>query len=80
MDGSFDVQRDHVALVEATMKVLRPGGTLYFSNNRRGFKLDPQLRQRYDALDITEQTLDPDFQRNRRIHVCWSLSHRKSEN
>ena len=73
MASSFDVQRDHEALVRATMAVLRAGGQLYFSNNRRGFKLAPGLLEDYHCEDITSQTLDVDFQRNRKIHCCWSI-------
>ncbi|GAB3276672.1 bifunctional 23S rRNA (guanine(2069)-N(7))-methyltransferase RlmK/23S rRNA (guanine(2445)-N(2))-methyltransferase RlmL [Parahaliea aestuarii] len=73
---SFDVQRDHPALVRAAMSRLRPGGQLYFSNNRRGFRLEPELAEQFDCQDITRETLDPDFERNPRIHVCFSLRHR----
>ena len=73
MEGSFDVQRDHVPLVEAAMQRLSPGGVLYFSNNRRRFKLDPELSENYRCTDITRQTLDPDFERNPRIHNCWMV-------
>lgn len=76
MAENFDVQRDHVALLHAAMAVLRPGGELYFSNNRRGFKLDEALGKNYQCHDITDSTLGPDFQRNRKIHRCWSLQHR----
>ncbi|MFV0276828.1 MAG: bifunctional 23S rRNA (guanine(2069)-N(7))-methyltransferase RlmK/23S rRNA (guanine(2445)-N(2))-methyltransferase RlmL, partial [Parahaliea sp.] len=76
MQDSFDVQRDHPALVRAAMARLRPGGQLYFSNNRRGFKLDLSLAEAFDCQDITAQTLDPDFARNARIHVCHALRHR----
>lgn len=73
LSESFDVQRDHAGLVRAAMAVLRPGGVLYFSNNRRGFRLDPALEADYPCEDITRSTLDPDFQRNSRIHQCWRL-------
>ena len=75
MASTFDVQRDHEELVRATMAVLRPGGQLYFSNNRRGFKLATSLQEDFLCEDITAQTLDMDFQRNRKIHCCWSLRH-----
>ncbi|WP_116363960.1 bifunctional 23S rRNA (guanine(2069)-N(7))-methyltransferase RlmK/23S rRNA (guanine(2445)-N(2))-methyltransferase RlmL [Parahaliea mediterranea] len=73
---SFDVQRDHPALVQAAMARLRPDGQLYFSNNRRGFRLAPELAEQFDCQDITRDTLDPDFERNARIHVCFRLRHR----
>jgi 23S rRNA (guanine2445-N2)-methyltransferase / 23S rRNA (guanine2069-N7)-methyltransferase len=76
MEDSFDVQRDHPGLVRATMAVLRDGGQCYFSNNRRGFALDAALLDEFCCDDITAKTLDPDFQRNRKIHCCWSIRHR----
>ena len=75
MEDSFDIQRDHPDLVRATMKLVATDGQLYFSNNRRGFKLDPALLQEYRCEDITGKTLDPDFQRNRKIHCCWLIRH-----
>jgi len=77
MEDSFDVQRDHLELVRAAMSVLRKEGQLYFSNNRRGFKLAQELLDEFACEDITAATLDPDFQRNRKIHCCWSLRHRE---
>ena len=75
METSFDVQRDHQSLVTAAMGALHPGGTLYFSTNRRGFKLDDSLSSEFNCEDISRDTLDPDFQRNAKIHSCWCLRH-----
>ena len=75
-EQSFDVQRDHAALVIAAMRVVRADGTLYFSNNRRGFQLDAALADSYAVTDISAETIDPDFARNPRIHQCWRLQHR----
>lgn len=75
MSGSFDIQRDHAELVSSAMARLRAGGQLYFSNNRRGFKLDTVLEQEFRCEDITRATLDPDFQRNTKIHSCWLIRH-----
>jgi 23S rRNA (guanine2445-N2)-methyltransferase / 23S rRNA (guanine2069-N7)-methyltransferase len=77
MVESFDIQRDHPGLVRAAMAVLRQGGQLFFSNNRRGFKLDPTLAEEFRCEDITRATLDPDFQRNAKIHCCWLLRHQE---
>lgn len=75
MADSFDVQRDHGQLVRATMNLLRPQGVLYFSNNRRGFHLDDMVSEQFDCVDISRDTLDPDFQRNANIHRCWAIRH-----
>lgn len=73
MEGVFDVQRDHVQLLDLAMARLAPGGVLYFSNNFRKFQLDEHLSARYAVEEITAQTLDPDFARNNRIHRAWKL-------
>ena len=75
MEGVLDVQRDHVALVEDAMRLLRPGGVLVFSNNYRRFKLDYDALSRYKINDITPHTLDPDFKRNGKIHCCFEIKH-----
>jgi len=76
MEGVFDVQRDHVALLDLAMARLAPAGTLYFSNNFRKFVLDPQMAERYVVEEITQATLDEDFRRNARIHRAWKLQAR----
>ncbi len=75
MEGVLDVQRDHVAMVKRCMDLLLPGGTLVFSNNLRSFKLDDEALDEYQIENISSKTLDPDFQRNKRIHQCWLIRH-----
>jgi 23S rRNA G2069 N7-methylase RlmK/C1962 C5-methylase RlmI len=70
MRGTFDVQRDHSTLLAACLAVLRPGGTLYFSTNRKGFRLDEGMAQGAGASDITETTIPEDFA-SREPHRCW---------
>lgn len=77
MEGVFDVQRDHVRLLDLAMAHLAPGGVLYFSNNFRKFQLDPALAERYAVEEISGATLDPDFARNPKIHRAWRLQARK---
>ncbi len=76
MEGVFDVQRDHVALIDLAMARLAPSGTLYFSNNFRRFVLDPQVSERYAVTEITGETLDEDFRRNEKIHRAWKVQAR----
>ncbi|MCV6589410.1 MAG: bifunctional 23S rRNA (guanine(2069)-N(7))-methyltransferase RlmK/23S rRNA (guanine(2445)-N(2))-methyltransferase RlmL [Marinobacterium sp.] len=75
MEGVLDVQRDHAGLVKLAMKLLRPGGLLIFSNNYRRFQIDRGALAEFEIKDITAQTLDPDFKRNSRIHVCFEVRH-----
>lgn len=72
----FDVQREHVRLLELAMARLSPDGLLLFSNNFRRFRLDGEGVARFARCrDISPETLDPDFERNPRIHRCWELRH-----
>ncbi|MFO7982194.1 MAG: bifunctional 23S rRNA (guanine(2069)-N(7))-methyltransferase RlmK/23S rRNA (guanine(2445)-N(2))-methyltransferase RlmL [Desulfuromonadales bacterium] len=73
MSDTFDVQRDHVALIRATVDLLAPGGELIFSNNNRRFRVDREQLKDLDIVDITSQTIPRDFQRNPRIHVCYRI-------
>ncbi|EKT58451.1 bifunctional 23S rRNA (guanine(2069)-N(7))-methyltransferase RlmK/23S rRNA (guanine(2445)-N(2))-methyltransferase RlmL [Providencia sneebia] len=77
MDGTFDVQRDHVQLITHLKRLLRKGGTIMFSNNKRGFKMDVEALQELglQAEEITAKTRSEDFARNRQIHNCWLIRH-----
>ena len=72
----FDVQRDHVRLLELAMQLLAPGGLLIFSTNFRKFVLDESLGQRFSILDISRESIPFDFERNSRIHQCWEFRHK----
>lgn len=74
MEGVFDVQRDHVELIDLAMARLAKGGVLYFSNNFRKFELDEGLAARYQVEEISAQTLDQDFARNSKIHRAWRIT------
>ena len=74
---TFDVQKDHPALLRLAMQHLAKGGTLVFSSNFRKFKLDETLTRDFAVREISDETVPPDFQRNRRIHRCWEFRHRE---
>jgi len=76
MEGVFDVQRDQVQLIDLAMARLASGGVLYFSNNFRKFQLEENLAERYVVEEITQQTIDPDFARNGKIHRAWKITAR----
>jgi 23S rRNA (guanine2445-N2)-methyltransferase / 23S rRNA (guanine2069-N7)-methyltransferase len=73
MTREFDVQRDHVALLDAAARLVAPGGTIVFSNNYQRFRLDPALATRFEVEDITPATIPRDFARSPRIHACYTL-------
>ncbi len=75
MEESWDVQRDHIKLMTQLKRILTADGTIVFSNNKRGFKMD------FDGLaalglqaeNISHKTLPLDFERNPQIHNCWMI-------
>ncbi|MCG8334581.1 MAG: bifunctional 23S rRNA (guanine(2069)-N(7))-methyltransferase RlmK/23S rRNA (guanine(2445)-N(2))-methyltransferase RlmL [Proteobacteria bacterium] len=69
----FDIQKDHVSLITNTVKLLKPGGLLVFSNNFRKFKIDSESLSSLKIENITPQTIPLDFKRNHRIHNCWKI-------
>ena len=72
--GDFDVQRDHVALLEACGKRLHNDGVIVFSNNFRRFKLDVEaLSRTFSIDDISRASIPHDFARRPHIHGCWLL-------
>jgi 23S rRNA (guanine2445-N2)-methyltransferase / 23S rRNA (guanine2069-N7)-methyltransferase len=73
LEEDWDVQRDHAALLQQVLGVMRPGGTVLFSTNSRRFKLDEEaLAPAATIREITKQTIPEDF-RNKRIHRAWRI-------
>lgn len=75
MAETFDIQRDHMRLIEACMNILAEDGKLVFSNNFRKFRFDEALQERYTVENWSAKTLPKDFARNPKIHNCWCISH-----
>ncbi len=80
-EQDFDVQRDHVALLDACVNRLSPDGLLIFSTHSRRFKLDrAALEGRGLAVeDRSRQTVPEDFQRKPRVHQVF-LVRREGKN
>ena len=76
MEDSWDVQRDHIKLMTNLKRILRPNGTIVFSNNKRGFKMDFAKLEELglSAVEISHKTLPLDFERNKQIHNCWLVT------
>lgn len=77
MEGTLDIQRDHVDILRKTLQLLSEGGKLIFSNNLRKFKLDSAaFESDWQIEDITMSTLPQDFKRNPKIHQAWIFTQR----
>lgn len=70
----FDVQRDHVALLQACGDRLIGEGVIVFSNNFRRFELDhAALEPRFTIETWGAASIPFDFERRANIHGCWLL-------
>lgn len=72
MTETFSVESHHEFLIDSCMKKLAQSGVLFFSNNKRGFKLEASILEKYDVKDISLKTIPEDF-RNQKIHVCFEI-------
>jgi len=70
--GVFDVQRDHVSLLNRTISLINYGGIVYFSTNSRKFKIEEEAIYGKSIEEITYRSVPEDF-RNKRIHRCWRI-------
>lgn len=68
----WNVQDGATSLLSDVMRLVRPGGVVYFSNNFRQFKFDTAAVTATEIHEISNQTVPEDF-RNRRIHRCWRI-------
>ena len=73
MRGTFDVQRDHAAMLGMIAALTSPDGEIRFSTNRRKFKLDPSsLPPDCTFRETTDETVPADFSQ-RRPHRSYSI-------
>ncbi|GAA6173904.1 bifunctional 23S rRNA (guanine(2069)-N(7))-methyltransferase RlmK/23S rRNA (guanine(2445)-N(2))-methyltransferase RlmL [Colwellia sp. KU-HH00111] len=81
MEDSFDVQRDHIALLTDALKSLNRGGEILFTNNKRNFKMDFDALEQLglQATNMSDITRDKDFARNKHIHNSWSVKRKPQE-
>ena len=72
MSTDFEVERDQVFIIENALKFLKPEGVLYFSTNKRKFKLEQQITDRYLVKNTTEKTIPQDCF-DQKIHHSFEI-------
>jgi 23S rRNA (cytosine1962-C5)-methyltransferase/23S rRNA (guanine2445-N2)-methyltransferase / 23S rRNA (guanine2069-N7)-methyltransferase len=72
MHETFEVERDQETVVKHCMLRLKQGGVLYFSNNKRDFRLSANLKNEYLVKDISELSIPQDCH-DKKIHHCFAL-------
>jgi len=75
--ADFDVQRDHVRLLNACAARLAADGLILFSNNFRRFKINAEALPALAIRDISPDTIPFDFARDPKIHHCFEIRHAK---
>ena len=75
MEEDFEVEKDQVFLIKHCLRLLDPQGVLYFSNNKRKFKIDPAVLEMGQVQDITAKTIPEDY-RDPKIHHCFKITHK----
>jgi 23S rRNA (guanine2445-N2)-methyltransferase / 23S rRNA (guanine2069-N7)-methyltransferase len=79
MEETFEVQRDHIKLLTRVKRLLNRGGTVLFTNNRKGFRLDKNGVEElgFCIRDVSRQTLCRDYESSSDQHNCWLLTLRE---
>jgi len=72
MNDFLDVQKDHVFLINECLRILKPGGVLYFSTNFKQFILDKEKIRSSSINDITKQTTPFDFE-GKLFRLCFRI-------
>lgn len=72
MDDFFEIQRDHVSMINECLRILNNGGKLFFSTNFRQFELDKEKIRSSSIIDITKQTTPFDFEK-KLFRVCYQI-------
>jgi 23S rRNA (cytosine1962-C5)-methyltransferase len=72
MQVDFEVEDDQIFLIQRAMRLLRPDGVLFFSTNKRKFKLNPEVETQFRVKNITDFSIPIDFH-DKKIHMCWEI-------
>ncbi len=75
MSYVWDVQRDHPALLQDVLDVWSHTGAVWFSTNKRKFKLEMTTREPVVVTEQTHTTVPPDF-RDGKPHRSYRFSAR----
>jgi 23S rRNA (cytosine1962-C5)-methyltransferase len=74
-DESFDIVQDHPPLLQAVLRVMREGATVFFSTNHQGFVPAMEDLPVARLEEITRLTIPEDYVNKRKtIHRCWRIT------
>ncbi len=71
----FDIATDHPKMLNTVFKLMKKGGTVFFSTNHQSFELKSEELAAADLKEITALTIPEDYQTKRKlIHRCWEIT------
>ena len=73
MPETLDIRRDYRELIDKSLTLLSHGGTLYFSTNAKGFRLQDEDFTGFIVKDLKPSLVDEDF-KGKRIPACYKFS------
>lgn len=74
-EDHFDIAREHPILLQAVLRVLRKGATLFFSTNHQNFAPAMEDLPVTRLEEITSRTIPEDYVHKRKtIHRCWRIT------
>jgi 23S rRNA (cytosine1962-C5)-methyltransferase len=74
-EDRFDIAREHPILLQAVLRVLRKGATLFFSTNHQNFVPAMEELPVTHLEEITSRTIPEDYVHKRKtIHRCWRIT------
>jgi len=72
LEDDFEVESFQDQLVDKSISHLAKDGLIYFSTNKKTFKLSNHIIEKYDVKDISQQSIPFDF-RDKKIHYCFEI-------
>jgi 23S rRNA (cytosine1962-C5)-methyltransferase len=72
MFETLDIRRDYRELIDKSLTLLSPKGTLYFSANAKGFRLQSEDFPGFIINDLRSGLVDEDF-KGKRIPACYEI-------
>jgi len=73
MRNTLNIWNDYLELIRKGLSLLSPGGTLWFSSNAKGIRIDERDFPGIDVKDRGKELVDEDF-RGKRIPMCYTLA------
>lgn len=71
----FDIAADHPKMLNNVFKLMKKGGTVFFSTNHQSFELKSEELTVTNLQEITSRTIPEDYQSKRKmIHRCWEIT------